>query len=234
LPEVSENVVASALSLLHIGRTIQHIELSIVKKPPFYEVNAIIDLLNTKPPLNRATTRYKYFLEIDGSYHLIGNLRLLNLVEYFKAHNNVLLIHESKYSEFQESFLSKLENHTAINYEYLPPATPEQVKEHKLDQPAQLIIYLKDSDPYVELDPVMKYGELEVSILSQRQLYPPGVNRTFIFNRDKNAEINFSSLIIKQHPYFREQAEDALPYFYLHKPSRNGVLMELRFLALIS
>ncbi|MFD2164117.1 DEAD/DEAH box helicase [Paradesertivirga mongoliensis] len=215
--EISENIVASAIVPFPLGQMVHNAELSVKKSDPFYEVSALIDLEHIKPPLDQVNIKYDYFLEINGSYHLSGNLRILKVVEFFKKHNNKLLIHHSKYEEFRQSFLSKLENDTEIRYEYLPPATAEQLRENKLDTPPERIIYLKDSDPYVELDPVMKYGDSEISVLSKKQIYPQGIKRTFSVSRNYEAEIAFTAQIIRQHSYFREQSEDALPYFYLHK-----------------
>ncbi len=215
--ETSENVVAASLLPLIAGHTVHNIELAVVKKKVFYEVNAHIDINNVKYPLHEVSIKYEYFIEINSTIHLAGNIKLLNTIEFFKEHNNQLLIHHSKYEEFRESILAKLENDTEINYTYLPPATAQQIIENKLDQPVQRMIYLKDSDPFVELDLVMKYGSTEISILSKKQIYPKGIKTGFRINRDKEAEINFTALILRQHPHFDEQMEEGLPYFYLHK-----------------
>ncbi|TZF85845.1 ATP-dependent helicase (plasmid) [Pedobacter sp. BS3] len=213
----SENIVAGALSPIQLGAIIHSLELSVDLKEPFYEVSAAIYLNQHRHPLDDVTIKFQYFLEIDNAFHLAGNLKLLSTVEFFKAHSNTLLIHQSKYPEFRENILVKLEEYAEINYAYLPPATPEQLAENNLNQPPERFIYLKDADPYVELHPVMKYGNHEISILSKRQVYPKGIKTGFIIQRDKAAEFDFIRQITHQHPYFEEQMEDVLPFFYLHK-----------------
>ncbi|MGV3507955.1 MAG: SNF2-related protein, partial [Sphingobacteriaceae bacterium] len=215
--EVSENVGASSITPLLFGNILHNVELSVIKADPFYEVSASIAVNGEKHALENVSIKYDYLIEIDNHFHLAGNVKLLNTIEFFKEHNNRLLIHQSKYNEFREGTLAKLESDTEINYTYLQPATPQQLEEHKFHEPVQRFIYLKDSDPYVELDPVMKYGDTEISILSKKQIYPKGIRSGFIVKRDKEAEILFTSLIVRQHPYFDEQMEDGLPYFYLHK-----------------
>ncbi|MEJ6982248.1 DEAD/DEAH box helicase [Pedobacter sp. P351] len=215
--ETSENIVAGSLQLCNTGSTVHNIEIIIEKKDPFYEVNALIRVNDAKHFLDAVSIKYDYFLEINSRFHLAGNIKLLSAIEFFKQHNNRLLIHHSKYEEFRDGILAGLENDTEIKYAYLPAATPEQIIENKLDQPAQRMIYLKDSDPFVELDPVMKYGDTEISILSKKQIYPKSIKSSFTLSRDKEAEIAFTALILRQHPHFNEQMEDGLPYFYLHK-----------------
>ncbi len=216
-PEVSENIVAGSIIPFPTGPVIRDFEISVRQNDPFYEVGLFLDPGHLHIPAESADIRLDYFLETGGRFHLAGSLRLLKTLNFFKQRGDRLLIHKSKFPEFREGVLVPLEQDTEIRYEYLPPATPEQLAAHQLDGPPQRFIYLKDSDPYVELDPVMKYGESEISILGKKQIYPREVPRTFRMHRDREAEGRFIELIVKQHPWFMEQAEDALPAFYLHK-----------------
>lgn len=216
-PEVSENIVAASIAPMPLGPAVRDFGISVREQDPFYRVSLLPDLSGHQVPAEGISIRFDYFLEAEGRLHLAGSLRLLNLLKFFKQHGDTLLIHRSRFEAFRENFLVRLEKEAEVRYEYLPAATPEQLTEHRLDEPPQLFIYLKDSDPYVEIDPVMKYGDSEIPVLSRKQIYPPGIPRTFIMNRDREAEDRFIALIIRQHPQFAEQASDALPYFYLHK-----------------
>jgi len=217
LPEVSENITAGSLKLLNIGNILLDVSISVVKKSPFFEITAAVLLQGKQYGMNELHLRYSYFLDTGSSIHLAGNQNVLKLAEFFKEHNDKLLIHESKYEEFRDTVLSRVENYAEILYSYLKPATKEQIADNKLDLPPQRYILLRDSDPFIEIDPVMKYGEVEIPVLSKKQIYPKGIKSTFSVNRDKEAELSFIALIIKQHSYFEEQLQDGLPCFYLHK-----------------
>lgn len=215
--EFSENVVAGSISRIEMGKPIHDLRLSVKKEDPFYEISAYISYNEKFYNLEDISVSHEYFLKIADSYSLPASLKLLKTIEFFKEHNNKLLVHHSKFEEFRENTLGKLDSFAEIKYTYLKPATPQQLAENNLDKPAEKIIYLKDSDPFVELDLVFKYGETEISVLGKNQIYPKGIKTTFIVSRDKEAEISFIALVTKQHDIFSEQLDDGLPYFYLHK-----------------
>src|SRR3546814_17307878 len=91
------------------------------------------------------------------------------MVAFLKKHQDKLLIHHSAYENFRETVLTPLEEGAAIDHTYLPPATPAQLREHQLDGTPEKLLYLRDAGEYVELHPVMKYGNIEVPVLSKRQ-----------------------------------------------------------------
>ncbi|QEC53728.1 SNF2 family DNA or RNA helicase [Anseongella ginsenosidimutans] len=214
---VSENMTAASLSPLQTGHTLYDLQLQVVKNDPFYELTAELDISGSKCRLEDTSVQFGYFLAAGPSLHLIGNTKLLNVISFLKKHQDKLLIHQSKYHDFRDTVLSRLEESTAIDYAYLPPASLEQLMEHQLDKAPEKLLYLADSGAYVELNPVMRYGDIEIPVLSKKQIYPKGIKTGFRVNRDKEAEIAFTSLVMRQHPYFHEQVEEQLPYFYLHK-----------------
>ena len=217
IPEVSENITSASVSPLKIGKTLHSLELNVDLQEPFYKLSARVNLNETITKLEDLTLKYDYFLEIGDVLYLTGNLSLLKLITLLKDHDNKLLIHRSKYEEFRERVLAKLEEKIEINYAYLPPLPEDRTDEIRTADPPQKLLYLLDSDPYIELNPVMRYGDAEIPVFSKKQIYPRGIKTGHRIKRDKEAEVEFIALLIKQHPYFEEQTEDGLPYFYLHK-----------------
>ena len=63
----------------------------------------------------------------------------------------------------------------------------------------------------------MKYGNVEIPVYSRKQLLDTDQNgNEFKIERDHNAEIRLTRVVMEQHPDFREQIEEQ-EYFYLHK-----------------
>src|SRR5690606_32061734 len=66
--------------------------------------------------------------------------------------------------------------------------------------------------------PVVRYGDAEVAIRTEKQVKAiDAKGNEFGVPRDDVFEQDFLALLIKQHPYFSEQLDNPLYYFYLHK-----------------
>jgi SNF2 family DNA or RNA helicase len=129
-----------------------------------------------------------------------------------------LLIHHSKYKEFKAQLLTKLEDRITIAYQHIKPATQAQLKQQGFTAETEQIIYLSDFGSHVMIIPVMRYGEAEIPVRTKRTIH--GVDHKgneFIVKRDDEAEIALTALLVRQHPYFDEQLDNDLHYFYLHK-----------------
>ncbi len=114
--------------------------------------------------------------------------------------------------------LAKLEEKVSVNYPDIPAATPVQLKEEGFDKEKEKIIYLSDFGAHVMIIPVMRYGEVEISIRTKKLIYTVDAKgKEFAVQRNEEEEDQFTALLIKQHPYFEEQLSDPLHYFYLHK-----------------
>lgn len=214
---ISANLTAASLRPLETGGVIRELQLRVVKVGAFYQINAEVEAGDQKYPLGDFSLRYDYFLTRNKVLYLAGNAKVLEAVKFLKQHDDRLLVHESKYIRFREEMLSLLEDDNRVDYAHLPPASLRELREHRLDTTPEKLLYLNSFGPYVELKPVMKYGEIEIPILSKRNIHPKGIKTPFRVNRDSQAETDYISLLIKQHPYFSEQIEEQLPYFYLHK-----------------
>lgn len=207
----------SAKSLLPIALTFlkAELQLTVFKKEPFYEITAELLFNDIVLPLSNVVVRSDYFIYYRQTFYLVQNPDMLRVIKFFKANNEILLIHSSKYNEFLQNILAPLEQLVHINYSYIRQATPAQLAEKEFL--TERIIYLDQQGNFISITPVMKYGSVEVPVYSRKQLFDVDQNgNEFKIERNNEAEDRFTSMVMEQHPDFAEQIE-AHEYFYLHK-----------------
>lgn len=215
--KISANITASSIVPVQLRTLGADMSLHVSKKQEFYEISGKLILDNKDFALNQIQLKYHYFIQTGAYLYLIDNPNFLRVIDFFKQHNDKMLIHQSRYESFQEDILSKLENRIKVTYDYLKPATKKQIEEKGFDLENEQIIYLTESEDFVLFTPVMRYGNLEIPILSRKQIRSKDRNgNPFTLSRDAEAELQFTSNVIRQHPYFEEQ-EESNDSFYLHK-----------------
>jgi len=214
--KISPNLTVSSVLPVKVRNNRIEINLYVSLEKNFYTVRAEVVLEGKAYDLALLNIKFKYFILYDGTMHLIDHADFLKVIDFFRQHNNHLVIHESRFSVFQDDIISKLENRINVSYSYLKPATPEQLEESDFDHSIEKIIYLSDSENYVLITPVMKYGKVEIPVLSRKQIYATDQSgNVFSVARDKEDELRFITMLSRQHPHFSEQLDgEAL---YLHK-----------------
>lgn len=215
-PEKSANVSLKSIVQVKLGMYKLDLRLEVVLRKAFYEITARLYIGEKAYNLDLLNIKFQYFFLYNGVMQLIDNLDYLQVIEVFKRNNNRLYFPEEAYDEFQRTILSKLEGKVKINYAYLKPATKKQLQENNFDTRNERLIYLSDSGDYVLITPVIRYGNVEVPVLSQQQIY--AVDSTgipFTVQRDEQMEDTFIRMLRNQHPLFLEQ--EAQECYYLHK-----------------
>ncbi len=216
---ISENITANSIVPIQLKRTGIDINLTVDQRKQFYEITGELVLNDKAYPLKTLNIKYDYFIHLGHVLYLVTNPDLLRIIHFFKKSNPILLIHASKYDEFRQTVLAELEHRINIRYAYLRPA-PQKHRidtEIKVGQTIEKIIYLSDQNSYVVLTPVVKYGNVEVPVSSKKQLYDTDQNgNVFQVERDDRLELQFTSILVQQHPDFEEQLYE-MNYFYLHK-----------------
>jgi len=214
--KISPNLTASSLIPVKLQSPVIDIVLSVSLKKGFYTISGELILAGKAYQLHLLNIKYNHFMFYNQTLYLIGNPDVLRVINFFRQNNNHLVIHESKFSTFHEDILARLENQVSINYAYLKPATEEQLIESNFNTDAEKIIYLSDTDQYILITPVMKYGNVEVPVLSRKQIYVKDQNgQVFSVNRQQEEELKFITLLTHQHPDFKDQLDKQA--FYLHK-----------------
>ncbi|MGB4398188.1 MAG: DEAD/DEAH box helicase [Daejeonella sp.] len=216
--EVSEKLTAASLVPVSVKTLSNKIVLRVSRKEQFYELSLSIQIGEREIELKELDIKFSYFLLLNNEMFLVDNLQLLALIDLLKKKAENLLVHASQYKEFKRQLLEKLEEKISIDYQYIKPATPEQLEQYETEHSIEKIIYLSDFGSQVMILPVMRYGEAEIQVCSQRQVYQlDRKGNEFMIYRDYHEEITFTALLIKQHPFFEEQLTNGLQYFYLHK-----------------
>ncbi|HEV7347627.1 DEAD/DEAH box helicase [Telluribacter sp.] len=168
--------------------------------------------------INQISVRFEQFLTVNDNWYLCPDTNLVQAIAYFKRHGNVIRLSYDEFLRFQTEVLSEMETHVQINHSYLKPASKIQLKKAGFDQAPEKLIYLSDLGDYVLINPVLKYGDVEIPVLSRRQIYAQDHKGSLsTVERNSIAEDQLVGLLLKQHPDFLEQLENPLLYFYLHK-----------------
>ena len=211
-----ENISASSLVPVQLALLQNGLELNVYLKAGFYEISGQLAIGDKIFPLNNLPLKYNYFILAENTLHLPGNMDLLRVMAFFKKHNNIVLVHQSKFEAFRKNILARLEDTIRIHYAWLVAATKEQLEHHGFDEAPQQLIYLSEEGLHIMISPVVRYGEVEVSVLSKRQLYARDQkDNAFTIERDHVLESNFTALMLQQHPDFAAQIHQQA--FYLTK-----------------
>lgn len=224
--KVSERISAASLIPVQMRALPVDLHLLVDVKDKFHELSGQL-IVDGKPfALEILKIRYSYFVVINDTMHLIENPDILRVIEFFKQNNNEILVHESKFEEFHHTVLSKIEDKIRVTYAYLKPATQKQLKENGFERENEQLIYLSDLDNYILITPVMRYGNVEIPVLSKKQIYSTdSKGRPFTVERDEELEVQFTATLLRQHPDFYDQM--GADHFYL---SKNRFLDEGWFL----
>ncbi len=214
--KIAETINASSIVPVELKMLKADIKLSVFKKDPFYEISGELFILEKAYSFKSLAIKFNYFIQIGEVWYLIPNMNLLRIVDYFKTNNEKVLIHASKFEEFQKIILDPLENSVTINYAFIKSATKKQLAESGIKLTKEKLIYLSQQENYVSIVPVLKYGNVEVPVFSKKQLYDSDQNgNVFKIERDHALEEQFISVLMRQHPYFEEQLYEG-EFFYLH------------------
>ncbi|GEN67641.1 DEAD/DEAH box helicase [Chryseobacterium rhizosphaerae] len=213
--EIAETISSKSLTKVAMNTLNAELQLSVFKKDPFYEITGEIQFQDHSIPFKNVMLRNDYFVYNNHTFSFVEDPDMLRVIKFFKANNEILLVHSSKYEGFMQSTLSSLEERIRIIYSHIQPASKVQLKEKAFD--VEKIIYLRQQENYIGITPVMRYGQLEVPVYSRKQLFDSDQNgNLFKVERNEALEARFTSLVMQQHPDFEEQM-DGYQYFYLHR-----------------
>ncbi len=183
-----------------------------------YHIQSDLTLDGVFCPLSRLNVRFGHFVVLDENWYLCAKPPILDAVAYFKKQSQPLLLAPDDFLAFQLHVLPDLETHVRVEHNYLKPGTKAQRKSGGFDDAPEKLIYLSDHGDYVLINPVVRYGEVEIPVLTKRQIFGQDKRGNYFgIPRDARAEDDLIVLLIGQHPDFLEQMENPLLYFYLHR-----------------
>jgi SNF2 family DNA or RNA helicase len=216
--QISDKIIPRSLSPIRLSQPELDFTVRVSLGEKHYHVHSELKVNGTSCPLSRLVARFGHFLVSDAHWYLCPSADILEAVGYFKKHDNTIILTQDAFLRFQQEVLSEMETHVTVKHTYLKPATKAQRRKAGFDELPQKLVYLSDLGNYVLINPVMRYGEAEIPVLTKRQIYAlDKAGNPFGIERDARAEDEFVSLIVRQHPDFLDQLENPLLYFYLHK-----------------
>lgn len=221
----SSAIQASTITAVNVHLLEVDLRLSVNQRDDYYEITGRLIIEGKSYELDNLVLVHQYFVKLKDQLYLIGRMDFLRVIGFFQKQSNRLILHKTKYPEFQKAILVPLEGSIHVDYSYLKPATKSQIEEKGFDLENEQLIYLSESEDYILLTPVMRYGNLEIPVLSKKQIQAKDkLGNVFKLARDEQAELQFISNVIRSHPYFYEQMENDFLFeqnsydsFYLHR-----------------
>lgn len=212
----SSSIQASTISSVDFHLLETDLRLNVNQKDDFYEITGRLIIEGKSYALDQLVLVHQYFIQLKDQLYFIARLDLLRVIGFFKKQSNRLILHQSKYPEFQKAILIQLEGSIHVDYSYLKPATKSQIEEKGFDLENEQLIYLSESEDFILITPVMRYGNQEIPVLSKKQIQAQDkLGNVFTIYRDENAELQFIGNVLKQHPFFYDQETN--DSYYLHR-----------------
>ena len=216
---VSENdtITASNLIAVKLENALIGLNIKVNLKEPFYEVTTSVTINENAYALQDLKIRFNCFFQKADRLVFISDSNLLPIIKYFAEKRTIMLIYPSKFELFRKEILDAMSDKVSIAYAFIKKKKEEKSIEWESSYEVEKLIYLSDQKNFVDITPVMKYGQMEVAVYSKKQLIDVDPNGNyFSVERDDTAELNFTALISRLHPEFGQQLADG-NYFYLQK-----------------
>ncbi len=193
------------------------ISMEVNQKGEFYEVLPFLGLNDRKLEFRYLRTHFQFFVEHENKLFVLNGENKYKLFAFFKEYNHRLLIPQTQYDEFHLNYLAPLEDEVQMNYSFKKKASKKQIAKFQKEAQPQKTIYLSESDNYILITPTIRYGKMEIPVLSQKQLSGiDDVGEWFEIPRDKSMEDRFIGMLIRQNEEFEQQL-GGFDHFYMHK-----------------
>ncbi len=196
----------SAYEVVQLQEIDSHVHLMVDQRNTLFRIQGELELNGRMIPFDQLRNVYGYFLRLDNTLYFNSDRQIIRLLEFFRQKRFQVLIPSTTFEEFRLNTLSPLEEKIRISYAHLQPATEEQKVESGLNESPESLLYLSQVDNEVQLIPAMRYGPVEVPVLSQKQIYAydeKGNAITII--RDDEAENKLLAALLLLIPELNEQ-----------------------------
>ncbi|WP_276090195.1 DEAD/DEAH box helicase [Pedobacter sp. JY14-1] len=221
--KVASSITAASLVPAQLSLLKPELSLVVNERGDHFEISGKISLDGRQYGLEHIRLKFQCFIQLGNQLYLVGNPYVQEIIGFFKHYSDTLVLGREAYESFRENVLQKVEEKIRISYSYLRPATPKQIKEQGFDLENEQLVYLSASEDFVLITPVMRYGNLEIPVISKKQIRTKDKNgKFFSLERDEDRELQFITTIARTHPYFMEQVAEFpdqkhADCFYLHR-----------------
>ena len=212
----SDNPALSALVPVNLQTLQAAIHIHVDKRSSMYTLRGELELPDQILPLETLQHFFRYFIKSGNVFYFLADEQLHRLLTFFRQRKFNLMIPASAFDAFREDILNKLGNTVRISYAHLKPATEKQKQESGLDASPEKILYLNNTGNYIQLIPAMRYGPVEVPIMSRRQIYTYDSRGNAIsILRDEVSETDFLATLFKLMPALEDEIQTG--NLYIHK-----------------
>lgn len=216
--DLSANFSSKSLVPMTVELLQESICLSVRTEGIFYAITGRLTWGQTTYAIHELPLKLGCFILLKNRFLLVDTALHLLLIKLLHEQGGKLLIHAGKYCEFQEQLLDRVSDSIRVEYSDLPYGNAEQLTEGGFTAQPERLIYLSDFGPHVMIIPVVRYGDTEVAIRTEKQLKGTDARgNEFLIPRNDLFEEAFIALLIKQHPHLAEQLDNSLYYFFLHR-----------------
>ncbi len=182
------------------------IHLFVDQQTSMFRMNGTMQLEGNAIPFDQIRMAFGNFFRFRDSLYFCPDLQIIRLFDFFRQKRFNLLIPASAFEDFRVKTLSPLEEKVHINYAHLKPANQQQRIESGLDELPEKLLYLSQTGNDIQLIPAMRYGPVEVSVMSQKQIYTyDSKGNAITIVRDDAAENDLLATLIKLIPELNEQ-----------------------------
>ncbi|QCR22459.1 DEAD/DEAH box helicase [Pontibacter sp. SGAir0037] len=215
---ISEKITSRSIFPVQVSQPAIDFKIQVSLDEDFYTVKGAVKINGSFCPLSRIQLKFDYFLVLDNLWYFSEKQNLMDSIGYFRKQQHDIVLPPDEFLRFNVEVLSQMEDDVPIEHTYLRPASKSQLQQAGFNEEPERLIYLSDMEDYVMLNPVLRYRDKEVSVLSTKPLFIQDHTGELLgVERNKEAEDALMTLFLVQHPDFMEQLESPLPYFYLHK-----------------
>ncbi len=190
----------------------------VAKHESYYAVQCEFTVDGTRYALDHISVQFGYFITIHEQWYLCEDINALKVLNYFIDHGPVITLSYDTFTKFKDDVLGVIELYTPLEYIQpdIPPTSPAAISNQTLA--AEKIIYLSSFQNYVTINPVIRYGNTEIPVLSRKMIYVnDAMGHPYKIERDQHLEDDFIALLLKQNNEFEEQLSNPLLYFYVHR-----------------
>lgn len=215
--EDASKVTPKNISLIEPKITNPQATIYVDEKQEFYSLTCSVHLEN-KTYLSKSIKLIDKFHISKDKIYFLNNEHVRKVIAFFAENKHQIYLHKTQFKEFKELFLDELENYVSIVYSFVkhPEKKNKSTKTNLLQNKLEHLICLSESEDYILITPVMSYEEVEVPILSKKNIYKENPDGSLTpLERDEKAEIRFLRNIQSQHNFFEEYPSTT--FFYLHK-----------------
>ncbi|GAA4341713.1 DEAD/DEAH box helicase [Flaviaesturariibacter amylovorans] len=214
----SDNPTAGSLTPVGFGAPITDATLLVTRRGDTYTCTPQLPIGGRMIPLEETDIAFEHFVRGTEAWHLLASFPLFRLVRFFRGLRGPLQLPAAHFPEFRRLVLDPLGDLLTVHYTGVQPATEVQRAEAGGDAPPERFLYLSDSGAHIALTPVARYGNTDVPVLSKRQVYAQDRSgQWFCLERNEEAEVAFTALLLRQHPDFERQLDTDPLAFYLHR-----------------